>query len=537
MKILIAEDDFTSRTMLKAVLNKLGHEVVVAVDGAEAWEIMQQPDAPRLAILDWVMPHLDGLEVCRRVRALATEFPPHLIMLTSKHEKVEVIAGLEAGADDYLAKPFDPGELRARVRVGLRTIEMLTHLREAEEQLRQASLRQSEDRYRRILQVAQEGILTTDRDFHLTFVNRSLERIFGESATQLLQRPLESFLHLEEGNDFSTWKAGRRSGKSESYERAIQCSDGRTQFLMVSVTPIMGPEGEFDGVFAMMTDITERKHSELQRQQMEIQLRHSQKLEAIGQLAAGIAHEINTPTQYIGDNAIFLQDAFSDLLAFLSHIQEKSSQGELEGDWKDRIEALDLDYLQEEIPRAIQQSLEGVGRVSKIVSAMKDFSHPGGSVREPVDLNRAIESTITVSHNAWKYVATLETDFDPQLPLVPCFPDDFNQVILNLLVNSAHAIEEASAGKTGMGLIRVSTRKAGDWVEIRISDTGTGIPEAIRSRIFDPFFTTKAVGKGTGQGLSIARAVIVEKHGGQIDLLSSPGEGTTFILRLPLIGI
>jgi signal transduction histidine kinase len=289
----------------------------------------------------------------------------------------------------------------------------------------------------------------------------------------------------------------------------------------------------------MLTDITDRRAVELERQQMEVQLRHAQKLEAIGQLAAGIAHEINTPIQYIGDNAVFLQDAFTDVLEFLGRLQCETSRGELPDPTtlKARIEALDLGYLKEEIPRAIQQTLEGVSRVSKIVSAMKDFSHPGGATQERVDLNRAIESTITVCRNEWKYVATLEQDLDPDLPEVACFPGEFNQVILNLLVNAAHAIEESLGGKDSgrMGLIRVSTRKQQDTVEIRISDTGIGIAKELQTRIFEPFFTTKAVGKGTGQGLSIARAVIVDKHKGQIDLRSAPGEGSTFILRLPLV--
>jgi PAS domain S-box-containing protein len=400
----------------------------------------------------------------------------------------------------------------------------------------QNALRLSEDRYRRILQVTQEGILTTDKDFRLTFVNSSLEKMLGEPANRLLQQPLETFLCME---DLEEKKAGRTEGKFGTYEGALRLSNGEERFVLVSATPITGSDGQFEGVFAMLTDITDRRAVELERQQMEVQLRHAQKLEAIGQLAAGIAHEINTPIQYIGDNAVFLQDAFTDVLEFLGRLQCETSRGELPDPTtlKARIEALDLGYLKEEIPRAIQQTLEGVSRVSKIVSAMKDFSHPGGATQERVDLNRAIESTITVCRNEWKYVATLEQDLDPDLPEVACFPGEFNQVILNLLVNAAHAIEESLGGKDSgrMGLIRVSTRKQQDTVEIRISDTGIGIAKELQTRIFEPFFTTKAVGKGTGQGLSIARAVIVDKHKGQIDLRSAPGEGSTFILRLPLV--
>jgi signal transduction histidine kinase len=198
------------------------------------------------------------------------------------------------------------------------------------------------------------------------------------------------------------------------------------------------------------------------------------------------------------------------------------------------LEPVDLDYLREEVPKAIAQSLEGVERIAKIVAAMKEFSHPAVD-KAPHDLNRAIASTITVASNEWKYVADVTTDFDADLPLVPVMPGAFNQVILNILVNAAHAIGAVVAeAPATRGVIRVSTRKLANWVEIRIQDSGGGIPEGVRDRIFDPFFTTKEVGKGTGQGLAIAHDVIVKKHHGAINVESAVGVGTTFILRLPL---
>jgi len=424
---------------------------------------------------------------------------------------------------------YAEGEARGLVG-SLLDISALTKMRGA--------LRQCRDRYHRILQVAREGVFTTDRQFHLTFVNESFESMMEASTAQLLHAPLASFIRAEDLEDHALRLDTQREGKSENFERILVLPNGSQRFVMISATPIMAEDGEFDGIFAMITDLTEQKRSETERLQMETQLRHAQKLEAIGQLAAGIAHEINTPTQYIGDNAVFLRDSFVNVLGFLNGLQDRvnlAASLDCEN-LKSELRALDLDYLKEEIPRALQQSLEGVSRVSKIVSAMKDFSHPGGAGRERVDLNRAIESTITVSRNEWKYVATLETDFDPTLPPVPCYPSEFNQVVLNLLVNAAHAIAEANGGKDAgpMGLIRVSTHNLVNAVEIRISDSGTGIPKQIQSRIFDPFFTTKAVGKGTGQGLSIARAVIVDKHGGTIEVCSEPGQGALFIIQLPL---
>jgi signal transduction histidine kinase len=284
-------------------------------------------------------------------------------------------------------------------------------------------------------------------------------------------------------------------------------------------------------------DITERMA-------LEEQLRQAQKLESIGQLAAGIAHEINTPTQYIGDNVQFLKGAFQDLRLVLENydrllVAAKGNvpSGETVPEVSSALEDTDVRYLLDEIPKAIEQTLEGVTRVSALVGAMKDFSHPGTKEKTELDLNRAIESTLTVARNEWKYVADLETDYDSSLPMVSCLPGEINQAILILIVNSAHAIADV-VGKGGRekGKIKVQTRNCPEWDEVRIQDTGSGIPENIRARIFDPFFTTKEIGKGTGQGLAIARSVIVDKHGGTIHFETEEGKGTTFIIRLPRDG-
>jgi signal transduction histidine kinase len=275
---------------------------------------------------------------------------------------------------------------------------------------------------------------------------------------------------------------------------------------------------------------------------MEIQLRHAQKLESIGQLAAGIAHEINTPTQFIGDNTRFIRDAFGDLKALLdsqTRLLDSARRGIVPPQLIAGVDAAaktaDWDYLSAEIPKALSQSLEGIERVTKIVQAMKEFSHPGTTEKTALDLNHAIENTLTVCHSEWKYVADVVTDFDPTLPAVPVLPGEFNQVILNIIINATHAIADVvGGGENGKGRITLRTRSMGDRAEIRVSDTGTGIPEPVRLRVFDPFFTTKRVGKGTGQGLAIAHAVVVEKHGGTIHFETEAGQGTTFVIRLPL---
>ncbi|HBH79111.1 MAG TPA: histidine kinase, partial [Nitrospira sp.] len=184
--------------------------------------------------------------------------------------------------------------------------------------------------------------------------------------------------------------------------------------------------------------------------------------------------------------------------------------------------------------KAIAQSFEGVERITKIVRAMKEFAHPGGEEAAYEDLNKAIQTTVEVSRNEWKYVAEMTMDLTPDLPPVFCQLGPINQVVLNIIVNAAHAIGDVVKGTKQKGRITIATRPVGDGVEIRISDTGGGIPETIREKIFDPFFTTKPVGKGTGQGLAIARSVVVDKHGGRINVESQVDQGTTFIIHLPV---
>ncbi len=294
---------------------------------------------------------------------------------------------------------------------------------------------------------------------------------------------------------------------------------------------------------SVVRDISQRLVELKEKEQLQARLLHTQKLESVGQLAAGIAHEINTPTQYIGTNINFLDEAFADLtalikkfLALLTAAENSSFAPEPVHAVRDKLEEVDWEYLAEEIPEAISQTKDGVHRVSSIVQAMKEFSHPGSKEKTAVDLNRLIETTMTVARNEWKYLAEIKTDFAENLPNVPCFSDELGQVMLNLLVNAAHGIaEKLGANPEGKkGTINLSTRRINDMVEIRITDNGIGIPEAISNNIFDPFFTTKEVGKGTGQGLAIARDVIVNKHGGTLEVESGEGKGATFILCLPL---
>lgn len=281
----------------------------------------------------------------------------------------------------------------------------------------------------------------------------------------------------------------------------------------------------------------------IERSKMQKHLLIADRLASVGTLAAGVAHEINTPVQYVGDSVHFLHDAVNDMFSVLNKVQqvwrlEADGAGSPESDAaiseaKRVAEEADLEYLFEHVPDAFNRCLDGLERVRTIVRSLREFAQPARCAMASVDLNRAVRNTLTVARNEYKYVAELETDFG-ELPPVPCFLSDINQVVLNLVVNAAHAIADAVKGSSEKGTLRVRTRQDGEYAVIMVSDTGTGIPDAIARRVFEPFFTTKEVGKGTGQGLALAWSLVKEKHGGQIDFETEVGKGTTFVVRLPI---
>jgi two-component system, NtrC family, sensor kinase len=391
MRILMAEDDPVSRLLLQSTLRKWGHEPIVACDGREALDMLNGLDSPALAILDWMMPDLDGPEICRRMRAKTPPSSIYFILLTAKTQREDLLAGFAAGADDYVTKPFNSQELFARVQAGIRVIEL------------QASL----------------------------------------------------------------------SRRAEELENALS-----------------------------------RLH----------QMQQGQKLEALGRMGAGIAHEINTPAQYISDNIRFFQQGWEYVAPILRGAGDDP----------------EIEYFLREIPKAVEESLQGTHKIERIVRAVRDFSHSKGGEKIPIDINQAIETTLEVSTNEWKYVANLETDFDAGLPSPLGLSGEIHQMLLHLIVNAARAIAEKHTSREGKGTLRITTSLSGEFVEIRISDTGVGIPEKYREKVFEPFFTTRGVGQGSGQGLAVAYSVIVQQHQGKVWFESEEGKGTTFFVHFPL---
>ena len=381
-------------------------------------------------------------------------------------------------------------------------------------------------------------VVMTDWTGRVSYVNDRVCAVTGYAREELLgqdPRMLRSAVHPE-----AFWAAlsdATDHGGLWSGEICNRTKAGELYWVHANVKGLLGPDGFHRRTVSVQTDITAQKAAEMHRAQ-------AAQLASIGQLAAGIAHEINTPTQYVGDNVRFAQDGFATLAKAMDACDAMLADGSPRP-WSDRRadadrvrQALDLDFIRGEVPQAIAQALEGLERVTLIVSAMKDFSHPGSTNKEPADLNRAILSTVEVCRNRWKYVADLEADLAADLPPVPCLVAEFNQVVLNLIVNAADAIAETmgACGPADKGLIRVVSRPAADGrsVEVTVTDNGPGIPLNVQARLFEPFFTTKPLGKGTGQGLTLSRNVIVDKHGGSLTFRSTPGQGTTFTIRLPL---
>jgi PAS domain S-box-containing protein len=403
----------------------------------------------------------------------------------------------------------------------------------------EAALGQAEQQYRGIFDKAIVGIFQSLPAGRFINVNPSMAETFGyaspdEMISSITDTSTQFFVDAKRREEFARFM--EKLGAVQNFNCEAFRKDGSKIWITMNVRAIRenGAVVRYEG---MSEDITERM-------MLREQLLQAQKLESVGQLAAGIAHEINTPTQYIGDNVRFLKDAFTDLKSLLENYEKlmaaakgNAQFGNAVAEISASIQKSDAGFLLEEIPKAIDQSLEGVTRVAALVGAMKEFSHPNMKEKVPLNLNHAINSTITVARNEWKYVADLETEFDAALPLVPCQPGEFNQVILNLIVNAAHAIADVQKnGGPQKGKIKVQTLSCAEWAEIRVQDSGTGIPAGVRARIFDPFFTTKEIGKGTGQGLSIARSVVVDKHGGSIHFETEEGKGTTFVIRLPYDG-
>lgn len=389
----------------------------------------------------------------------------------------------------------------------------------------------------RIIEVSPAGFgISAVEDGRLFFFNARLAEMFGMTMQQMAGLKSNQ-LYARPGSRDEIVQRASRGKPVHDRETLFQRRDGSTFCGLLSLSPTT-----YQGrpcLFAWVYDISSLKSAQEAQAELQRELHQAQKLEATGQLAAGIAHEINTPAQYVMDNLKFLAGAQREIGSLLQRVlplldtlpREGPDSALLEQVSRTR-EEIELDYLLEEIPMAIEQSLQGIGDIASIVKAMKEFSHPGEGDMALTDINRLLQNTLTVSRNEWKSLATVSTELAPDLPLVSCNGGELGQVLLNLVVNAAHAIAALDGQRPG--LIRIRTLYRDGQLVVEIEDNGIGIPEAHREKIFEPFFTTKEVGRGTGQGLSISRHIVVNKHAGEIDFRSREGEGTCFTLQLPV---
>ncbi|MEM9891796.1 MAG: ATP-binding protein [Actinomycetota bacterium] len=393
------------------------------------------------------------------------------------------------------------------------------------EQRLNTELRMQQQESQAIVDCLPIEIAWKDTEHRVLGVN-SLQRtgITGWDASALVGR---TFVALAPAEGRATWTAVEDLEQAAMEERTPQRNefdvmiDGDNHIVRYSAAPLVLGD-RMIGCVTYGEDVTEAR-------EMERALATTGRMESIGQLAAGVAHEINTPVQFVSDNARFLTSSFDELIELNGKLIELGRTHDEAATARLADEA-DLEFLVEEVPQALAQSKEGLERVSEIVRAMKDFSHPGDDVGD-CDLNAIIETTMAVSRNEWKYVADLELDLDPELPIVQGSAGRIKQVLLNMLVNAAHAIEDGREGEE-KGRIEISTVAAGAVARITVSDDGCGMDDHVRERIFDQFFTTKEVGRGTGQGLTLAWDM-VKAQGGTIDVASTVGEGTTFTIGLP----
>ncbi len=561
MKILIADNDPISRKMLGRALERLGYQVVPAENGLKAWEIFQSEEI-HFVISDWEMQGMDGVTLCRRLRGISTGWYCYFILITVTYEIAHLKEAFEAGADDFISKPFNIEELRMRVKTGERIVNL-----ESEHTKLTDILIDSRNKLKTVFDSLTAEFVILDDRFIIESVNKPFVINHGFEFNDIIGASVFDLdCNLFNDDSRTAIEAVFESGKPRFFLLRIKGPEGEIRVKDIHCLPIGDGLGNVSQVAFLALDVTEeRKKSEAiktlneelnfamaqiqaknklledalhQIKESQTQMLQSEKMASIGQLAAGVAHEINNPTGFVSSNLKTLGGYMDDLLGLIDRYRQVSrsigdtlegedsglpSLSKQLGDILETEQAIDIDYLRKDIPELIRESRDGMDRIGKIVMDLKDFAHPEDE-QKLADITECIESTLNIVRNEIKYKATLEKRYG-KIPLLLCYPRQLNQVFMNLLVNAAQAI-------TDQGVIYIETQLKGNMVRVEIRDTGNGIPQENISKIFDPFFTTKPVGKGTGLGLNLVYNIIT-KHGGTIQVESEIGKGTTFTVELP----
>ena len=522
--ILVVDDEPQLLTAFSDVLGDR-FDVVTTNSPARALELAESDAELSVIVSDQSMPGMTGDELFRRLRQISNA---SRVLITGHGNLTAVVHAVNAGnICAFVTKPWQTEDLRLKVQLAAEQFRLTRELRTSEERLRLA------------FRASNAGLFDWNMlTGKVVYSSKATDADAGMPDAHGDFAELEKRIHADDMPKLRAAIAAHLTHREpfKAIEVRVLSEDGKSyRWFDLNAQGAWDATGRPRRLVGSVLDIDDLR-------QAQHRLIQAQKLEGIGQLAAGIAHEINTPTQYITDNVSFLQRAFVKLRAVIDAQKSVADAARAGREASAELESLEavaksskLDYLLEQAPRALAQSLEGLAQVSAIVGAMKEFSHPSGAEKQPANLHDIIESSAMVAKNEWKYVAEVAFEFDQNLPPVPVLRNQLSQVLLNLIVNAAHAISEAQPeGKGGLGKITIRTRQLEGAAEIRVTDSGAGIPEAIRSRIFEPFFTTKGVGKGTGQGLAICYSVIVDKHRGRIGFETELGRGTSFVISLPL---
>lgn len=387
-------------------------------------------------------------------------------------------------------------------------------------------LRSERDKLRVVFESAALGILSIDGDGRILDANPAATRMLGVAREHLVGTALAPAFF-----DAAVDDEALAHGPHVAGECHLERPDGETRWFTTTTTWVRGPSGSTQLGTVIFEDVTERKR-------LERDLVRAQRLESVGRLAAGVAHELNTPVQFISDNVHFLGDAFASVVVLVERLAEIAAQGGDEALARCREAELraDWEYLGDEVPASIAQTLDGLRRVATIVHSMKAFAHVDHDEQAPSDLNAALARTLAVAARELAGVAVATEEYG-ELPPVTCCVADLNRVFLDLIVNAAHAIRDVACGTGELGKISITTWRDGAHAVVSIADSGPGIPDHVAARIFEPFVTTKDVGRGSGQGLALAHGVVVKKHGGAISFETALGLGTTFTIRLPIAGV
>ncbi|MEH2195250.1 MAG: response regulator [Nostoc sp.] len=579
--VLIVDDVPNNLKVLSDTLAHDGFEVAIATSGESALQQLEHTTVS-LILLDVMMPGMDGFETCQRIKANPKTQNIPIIFITALSESVNKVTGFELGAVDYITKPFQQSEVLARVRSHLklnqlsRTLEAKNiELQQLTEQLEQRvtqrtqelftsveAFKQTQQLLRLVFDTVPQWVAWKNLNSVYLGCNEGFAKVVGLSSPDEIIGKSDYDLpwSQEEANFYRI--CDRRvieSGQAEFHiiEQSRRV-DGKLIWLDTNKIPLCDADGNVFGILLVTEDITERQQAEeelkqqkqnleqalVELQQAQMQLVQSEKMSALGNLVAGVAHEINNPVGFLGGNIQPALDYIKDIFGLVDLYQQKYPNPDAE--IQDEIAAIDLDYIREDLPKLVGSMREGIKRIRDISTSLRTFSRADSDRPIACNIHDGIESTILILKHRLKASETrpeiqVIREYD-QLPLIECFAGQLNQVFINILANAIEAIEESNIGrsfeqiKNNQNSITISTKLSDSkQVIISIKDNGLGMNEEIRQKIFDHLFTTKSVGKGTGLGLAIARQIIVEKHRGSITVNSTLGKGTEFVLQFPII--